>query len=68
METVCIEKTISPAVPRIRPIAWQSLISNFLPFTESVDEEGVDGDQEDSEENKLANFIKYIQETKVRSA
>ena len=68
METVYIEKKHIPSCLAEPTNRLQSLIYNFLPFTESVDEEGVDGDQEDSEENKLANFIKYIQETKVRSA
>eukprot|EP00088_Acartia_fossae_P030442 TRINITY_DN31423_c0_g1_i1.p1 TRINITY_DN31423_c0_g1~~TRINITY_DN31423_c0_g1_i1.p1 ORF type:complete len:278 (-),score=72.33 TRINITY_DN31423_c0_g1_i1:67-900(-) len=31
----------------------------------TVDEEGADGDDEDSAENKLAEFIRYIQQTKV---
>ena len=31
----------------------------------TVDEEGADGDNEDDEENKLATFIRYIEETKV---
>ena len=31
----------------------------------SVEEEGCDGDSEDSEENRLGKFISYIQETKV---
>ena len=70
METAILEIKTFSAVTRSRPIAAVVFFNlpDFLPFNESVDEEGADGDQEDSEENKLANFIKYIQETKVRSA